>query len=56
MRTEEFISLGLLQLDGGGFGMLCQKQGKFIKVKIMMGKQEESQSGQLEQEMGSRGR
>lgn len=53
MRTEEFISLGLLQLEGAGSGMSCQKQGKFTEVKIMMGKQEESQSGQLEQEMGS---
>lgn len=53
MRREECISLGLLQLEGAGFGMLCQKQGKFIKVKIMMRKQEESQSRQLEQEMGS---
>lgn len=52
MRTEELVSFGLLQLKGAGFGMLYQKQGKFIKVK-MMGKQEESQSGQLEQEMGS---
>lgn len=48
--------MGLLQLEGAGCGMFWQKQGKFIKfIKgKMMGKQEESQSGQLEQEMGSR--
>lgn len=53
MRTEEFISVELLQLEGAGCGMFCQRQGEFIEVKIMMGKQEESQSGQLEREMGS---
>lgn len=47
-----FISLRLM--GRGGCGMFCQEEGKFIKAKIIMERQEEAQSGRLECEMGSR--
>lgn len=56
MREDGDRGIHFLESAPAGYGMLCQKQGKFIKMKIMMGKQEESQSRQLEQEMGSHAR
>lgn len=32
--TEELASLRLLQLEGAGYGMFCQEQGEFLKVRI----------------------